>query len=382
MNSDNKIRNAWTVNENLPVSFTIACSPNIFNPDNKDLLRFNNSDRRLAVIDDTIYKLYKSEIFNFFKSNNIEVIVCEISVSEDKKNWNNANKILEFFETNGVLRREPIIAIGGGILLDLVGFGCAIYRRGIPYIKIPTTLLSIVDASIGTKVAVNHFDRRNRIGSYYPPIASFLDKKFISTQDSRQIANGLSEIFKLAVIKDYSLFELLENYYDVLLDEKFQDNKISDLVIDKSVSSMLHELSPNLWEKILERPVDYGHSFSPIIEMKNVNSMFHGEAVVLDCLFSACLSNLRGLLSKVELDRIFATARKLNLPTYHIDFANFNMLKLALNDTVKHRNGNQHLPLPMGIGNCQIINDLIDQEIYKTIDIFNDYENSYRNRNN
>lgn len=382
MITHNKDSTTWTVNENLPVSFTISCSENILDLKNLDLLRYNNSQRRLIVIDDTVYQLYKSELLDYFKFHNIDIKICSVVVSEDKKNWDNVNVILDFFENHGVLRREPIIAIGGGILLDLVGFSCAIYRRGIPYIKIPTTLLSIVDASIGTKVAVNHFNRRNRIGSYYPPIAAFLDKKFVATQDIRQIVNGLAEIYKLAIVKDYALFELLENNYDTLLDQKLQDTDFSDVIINRSVTTMLNELSPNLWERILERPVDFGHSFSPIIEMKNFKNMFHGEAVILDCLFSACLSNLRGLVSANELDRIFTTARNLNLPTYHVDFTNFDMLKLALNDTIKHRNGNQYLPLPAGIGNCVVINNLTDEEIHQTINIFKQYENRNNNRNN
>jgi len=372
----------WTVNAALPVSFSIFRSDKILDPNNKNLLRFNNSSRRLVIVDETVFNIYGAAILNYFKSNNILVYVCIIDSIEEKKNINSSNTILKFFEEHGVLRREPVIAIGGGVLLDIVGFCCAIYRRGIPYIKVPTTLLSIVDASIGTKVAVNHFDRRNRIGTYYPPIAAFLDKTFIGSQEPRQIVNGLAEIFKLAIIKNYHLFELLENYYDRLLDDKFQSLDVSNKVIDLSITSMLEELSPNLWEKVLERSVDFGHSFSPLIEMKNVKTMFHGEAVALDCLFSSCLSRVRQHISETELERIFKTAKNLQLPTYHIDFTNFDMLKLSLNDTVKHRNGNQFLPIPLGIGNFVILNNVTDQELLKTIDLFQKYENSINNRNN
>ena len=156
-----------------------------------------------------------------------------------------------------MLRREPIIAIGGGVLLDIVGFACSIYRRGIPYIKVPTTLLAIVDASVGSKVAVNHFGRRNRLGAYYPPIATLIDKKFIKTQSEREIINGIAEIFKLAVIKSPELFALLEENAELLIEEKFQHGAVPVRVINLAITDMIAELGPNLWEKKLD-PVGNG----------------------------------------------------------------------------------------------------------------------------
>ena len=145
------------------------------------------------------------------------------------------------------------IVIGGGVLLDLVGFCCSVYRRGIPYVKVPTTLLAIVDASVGVKVAANHFGRRNRIGAYYPPIATLIDKKFIKTQDERNIVNGIAEIFKLAVIKSPELFYLLEENAEMLIEEKFQYGAVPVRVINLAITDMINELGPNLWEKRLDR---------------------------------------------------------------------------------------------------------------------------------
>jgi 3-dehydroquinate synthase len=184
----------------------------------------------------------------------------------------------------------------------------------------------------------------------------------------------------MAIIKDEKLFSILENHAKELINTKFQTD-YADTVINLAVSDMVNELTPNLWEKNLERAVDYGHSFSPIIEMKNLPNLFHGEAVVLDCLFSACLSLIRKHITQDELDRIFKTARNLKLPTYHKDFVDVNTLKLALSDTIKHRNGNQYLPVPLSIGNNAILNNVTGEEIYLTITIFQNYENSRNNRN-
>jgi len=307
---------------------------------------------------------------NYFDKHKIKLELLILDATEENKDWKHTDIILKFFEDVGVLRREPVIVIGGGVLLDLVGFCCSIYRRGIPYVKVPTTLLAIVDASVGVKVAANHFGRRNRIGAYYPPIATLLDKKFIATQDERNIVNGIAEIFKLAVIKDKELFELLEASAEQLITEKFQFGAVPVRVINSAITGMIEELAPNLWERKLDRCVDFGHSFSPIIEMQNMDTLQHGEAVVLDCLLSSCLANVRGYIDTETLERIFKTAHSLKLPVFHKDFCKFDLLKKSLSDTMKHRNGNQYLPVPVGIGNYKILNDVTDDDIKKASDIF------------
>jgi 3-dehydroquinate synthase len=363
-------KRTWSVKAELPIEFTLKYSSDVFNWNNHDLLSFSESNRRVVVIDQTVYKLYGQQLEDYFRTFQVELKLFIIDATEEKKDWPHTDQILRFFEEVGVLRREAIIVIGGGVLLDLVGFCCAIYRRGIPYIKVPTTLLAIVDASVGVKVAANHFGRRNRIGAYYPPIATLLDKKFIATQDERNIVNGIAEIFKLAVIKDKELFELLETSAEQLITEKFQFGAVPVRVINSAITGMIEELAPNLWERKLDRCVDFGHSFSPIIEMQNMATLQHGEAVVLDCLLSSCLANVRGYIDTETLQRIFKTAHSLKLPVFHKDFCNFDLLKKSLSDTMKHRNGNQHLPVPVGIGNYKILNDVTDAEIKKASDIF------------
>ena len=363
-------KRTWSVKAELPVEFVLKYSSDVFDINNHDLLSFNESNRKVVVIDKTVNKLYGHQLKRYFEVFKIELKLFVIDAIEENKDWHHTDQILKFFEDVGVLRREPVIVIGGGVLLDLVGFCCSIYRRGIPYVKVPTTLLAIVDASVGVKVAANHFGRRNRIGAYYPPIATLLDKKFIATQDERNIVNGIAEIFKLAVIKDKELFELLEASAEQLITEKFQFGAVPVRVINSAITGMIEELAPNLWERKLDRCVDFGHSFSPIIEMQNMDTLQHGEAVVLDCLLSSCLANVRGYIDTETLERIFKTAHSLKLPVFHKDFCKFDLLKKSLSDTMKHRNSNQYLPVPVGIGNYKILNDVTDDEIKKASDIF------------
>lgn len=374
-NFDN-YKKTWSVQTELPISFTVQYSTDVFNPKNHDLLNCgsNNSNRRIIVIDRNVHKLYSNQLVSYFEQLKVDGKILIIDSDEENKTWDNANKILQFFETEGLLRREPVIAIGGGVLLDIVGYCASIYRRGVPYIKVPTTLLAIVDASVGAKVAVNHFERRNRIGAYYPAIATLIDKRFIATQSEREIVNGIAEILKLAIIKDAELFELLETNYETLINEKFLFGAVPVRVINLAITGMIEELAPNLWEKKLDRCVDFGHTFSPIIEMQNIPNLLHGEAVILDCLFSSCIAFNRTYLGAKDLDRIFITTKNLKLPIFHEDFTKIELLLKSLSDTMKHRNGNQYLPLPLGIGNYKIVNDVTNDEIEKSINTFLQYK--------
>ena len=221
-------KRTWSVKAELPVEFTLKYSSDVFDVNNHDLLSFNESSRRVVVIDETVYELYGQQLESYFKTLRTQLELFVIDATEENKDWEHTNQILKFFEDVGVLRREPIIVIGGGVLLDLVGFCCSIYRRGIPYVKVPTTLLAIVDASVGVKVAANHFERRNRIGAYYPPIATLIDKKFIKTQDERNIVNlngndNINDIF--VVGEHYNQSSLKSGYlYLGIYDGNYADN--------------------------------------------------------------------------------------------------------------------------------------------------------------
>ena len=119
-------------------------------------------------------------------------------------------------------RKEPIIAIGGGVCLDVAGLAANLYRRNTPLIKVPTTVMAAVDASIGIKTAVNFHGRKNKMGTYCPPLAVFIDKTFLKTLGDRHLSNGSAEILKMACIKDRELFELLEQHSADLIKTKFQ----------------------------------------------------------------------------------------------------------------------------------------------------------------
>lgn len=360
------IASEWVIETQLPVSFKIKSSPGILDPKNGDLLEYGSrgaNARRFVVIDRHICQWYLGKVTDYFKARDVAVHIQAIDATEDDKNLDSLLTILRELEKFGILRRdEPVIAIGGGVLLDVVGMAAGMYRRGIPYIRVPTTLVGLVDASVGAKTGINFETRRNRLGSYYPPIAAYLDRTFLRTLDPLEISSGLGEILKMAVIKDARLFELLERSGKQLVETKFECAD-ADEVINRAVLGMKVELQHNLWEKDLKRIVDYGHSFSPIVEMRSITEkglvpLTHGQAVTLDVIYSCVLSAARGMLPVEDARRVIAVAHAMNLPTSHSLFGEPLILLEALRDTMKHRNGDQNLPFPVRIGEATFVNDL------------------------
>ncbi|MBF0431146.1 MAG: sedoheptulose 7-phosphate cyclase [Fibrobacteria bacterium] len=366
----------WTVKTELSVEYEIKNSPNILNPSNPDLLCHGTQGigkRRLIIAERTVCHHYFHDIRNYFEKNHTNYHIVPVDLTEENKNLDSLLYILGEIEQFGVLRRsEPLIAIGGGVLLDVVGLAASLYRRGIPYIKVPTTLIGLIDASVGVKTGINFENRRNRLGSYAPPIAAYLDKSFLKTLPELEFRSGVGEIIKMAVVKDLHLFELLEQASSELVDKKFNGCPFADEIINRSVTGMKDELQENLWEKILKRQVDFGHSFSPIIEMRSIHDkgeqpLTHGQAVTLDILLSCIISRNRKMLTKGELNRVFKLIKNTGLPTEHQLCYNPLVILEALEDTVKHRNGDQNLPIPVTIGKSTFLNDVTFKEIKKAV---------------
>jgi len=279
-------RKGWTNCYELPIEYTVEMYDDLLSVDSDVLAsRYRPAGlpmRRFVVVDDTVMQLYGERIENYFTYHKVHAHVVRIKGEECNKNFDAVMQILEELVEFQLHRREPILAIGGGVVLDVVGFAASMYRRGVPYIRVPTTLLGIVDASVGVKTGIDFVSKtkgplKNRVGSFYAPCAAFLDKSFIRTQDKRNLINGMGEIMKLALVRSPELFELLEKHGARVIDEKFQGkDHIADRIIELSIQTMLEELGPNLWEFKLERCVDYGHSFSKVrkIERKHNTSPY------------------------------------------------------------------------------------------------------------
>ncbi|KPI14426.1 3-dehydroquinate synthase [Actinobacteria bacterium OK074] len=370
-------RGRWTVDAVKQVSYDVLVRRDLLNsadPFLADALRGcvadgsgNSSDRRLLVVDKVVDRIYGPEIDAYFTAHGFDTAKLVLDAHEQVKDWSSVDAVLAAMDGFGVdRRREPVIAIGGGVLCDVVGFAASIYRRGTPYVRIPTTLIGLVDAGVGVKTGVNHRSGKNRIGTYAQPLLSLLDTRFLASLPVRHLGNGMAEILKVALVKSRALFEHVERASRrdlTLLFEEEGHADLADYVIEESIHLMLEELQPNLWEGTLERCVDYGHTFSPTIEMHAVAELLHGEAVAIDIALTTGIALERGLLGEADAVRVLDVIGGLGLSPWNAVLNRRDLLAEALADTVRHRDGFQRLPLTSGIGEHVFVNDVSAAQI-------------------
>ncbi|RBM06242.1 sedoheptulose 7-phosphate cyclase [Streptomyces sp. PT12] len=373
---------SWVVRTVKPVRYEIRLCDDLFEPSRTDLLEAGSGGpaapgtrpRRFVVVDARVDLLHGDRIRSYLDHHDIDHHLCVVRADESVKSFETAAHIVREIDAFGIARRrEPVIVIGGGVLMDIVGLVGSLYRRGTPFVRVPTTLIGLVDAGVGAKTGVNFNGHKNRLGTYFPADLTLLDRRFLTTLDRRHLSNGLAEILKIGLIKDRGLFELLEQQGPLLLEEKLQGlSGAGELaaaeVLRRAIHGMLEELQPNLWETELERVVDYGHTFSPTVEMRALPELLHGEAVCVDMALTTVLGERRGLVSVAERERVLAVMASLGLPSWN-DLLTGEILDAALRDTVRHRDGQQRLPLPVGIGSALFVNDVTAHELAAAVDV-------------
>jgi 2-epi-5-epi-valiolone synthase len=361
----------WRVRANRPIEYEIVNAPGLFEPGNPALLT-EGGGRRFVVVDGNVVRLYGEKIRAYFAHHQIDAKIVIFPGGEENKTVDAYLGILYELDSFPIHRRdEPILAIGGGVLTDVVAFVASTYRRSVPHIKVPTTLMGYIDASIGIKTGINFNGHKNRIGSFEPPVRVLLERAFLKTLPRRHILNGVCEIIKLAVIKDAKLFTLLETFGPASVAANFQNDPGGE-ILDRAIGGMIEELEPNLYEENLSRKVDFGHTFSYGLETRHEAHLLHGEAVLLDILASSMIALRRGLLSECESGRIFGLVHRLGIQL-DLNLLDPCLMWACLLERIEHRNGHQRVPLPDGIGNCIFLNDIRREEIEMAVERLTGY---------
>lgn len=362
----------WRIRCQRPIAYDIVEAPGLFDPRNRALLSEGKIEggRRFVVIDRNFARHHGEALRVYFAHHGIEARIVLFPGGEKSKSVEHYLHILRELDAFPIHRRdEPVIAIGGGVLTDVVGFAAGSYRRGLPHIKVPTTLMGYVDASVGIKTGINFNGHKNRLGSFEPPLRVLLDRAFLQTLPRRHVMNGVCEIIKLAIIKDAALFTLLEEHGAESMAARFQ-NPAGGEILDRAISGMVEELEPNLFEDDLARRVDFGHTFSQGLEAHHEARLLHGEAVLLDIAVSTLIARRRGLLPERETDRIFRLFDRLGM-VLDADVLDAELMWQSLLERIEHRNGLQRTPVPASLGDCVFLNDLARHEIDSSIEALN-----------
>ena len=267
---------------------------------------------RFAIItDDKIAPLYGEKLRNSLASAGLEAHLFYFAAGEQSKT--RATK--EFLE-NGLFEKKLgrdtcVIALGGGVVTDIAGYLAATYCRGIPYVMMPTTLLGMVDASIGGKTGVNVPYGKNMLGCIYQPKKVIIDLSFLKSLPSRELANGFVEIIKHGLIADGALFEYLEMHCDRLLalDFDFLENVIFESCRIKK--EIVEQDEREIGKRHL---LNFGHTVGHALEHLTHYSVSHGEAVAIGLIVESYLSLVSGVLDRESFDRIKKILIRFGLP--------------------------------------------------------------------
>ena len=353
----------WQIRADRPVNYDILETEGIFDPGNALLLAPNTpgANRRFVVLDAGIPWHHAAALERYFECHGIQARILRLSAGEQNKNLQTYLAIQRALDAFPFHRRdEPIIVVGGGVLCDVAGFAASCFRRGVPHVRVPTTLMAYVDAAVGVKTGFNFDEHKNRIGSFAAPMRVLLDRQFLSSLPCRHVLNGVCEILKLAIIKDAELFALLETHGAGCIASGFQDTQ-SRRILNRAIDGMLAELAPNLFEDELARAVDFGHTFSYGLEHVR-SDLLHGEAVLLDMVVSMFIARHRRLVSDAEVTRILRLFDTLGI-TPRTGHLSAERMWQSLRERTEHRNGLQRVPLPVSVGQCVFVNDITKDEI-------------------
>jgi len=362
--------NAFHVEGYEKIEFSLSFVNRLFDVKNTELAEsYRSFGRCLAVVDHNVNRFYGSEIKQYFKYYDIDLTIFPVTIDEPAKTINTFLSIVEAFSDFGLVRKEPVLVVGGGLVLDVAGFACAAYRRNSNYIRVPTTLIGLVDAGVAIKVAVNHEKQKNRLGAYHPPKHVFLDFSFLSTLPTDQVRNGMAELVKIAVVSNAEVFELLYEYGEELLDTHFgylggsqHLKEVAHRVNYESIKTMLELETPNFHELDLDRVIAYGHTWSPTLELAPAVPLLHGHAINIDMAFSATIAEKRGYITPEDRDRILGLMSKLGLAIDHPLFDS-DLVWQATESITLTRDGLQRAAMPNPIGTCFFVNDMTREEL-------------------
>lgn len=251
------------------LNYDFAFVDGIFNVENNQLANcYLKWGRVLTVLDKNMKSLYGDQIQRYFDHYKLPLTFHAMEVGEKAKTIEALLGIADAMTKFGVIRKEPVLVVGGGLVTDVAGFACACYRRQTNFIRIPTTLIGLIDASVSIKVAVNYGNYKNRLGAYHAPIWTFLDFDFLKTLPIAQVRNGFAELIKISSCADIKSFNSLDKWCEDLISTKFgrvegckaEIRQVADEICYDSIHEMLRLETPNLHELMLDRIIAYGHT--------------------------------------------------------------------------------------------------------------------------
>lgn len=356
--------NALEMTAHLPIRYRVVnVDRPIFDLSNLELKRFVDGRSVFVVADERVMDTYGESMTAYFQRHTHLTGLMTMQGDEAAKHWNNVDGICARAFESHLGRSSLMVGVGGGIVMDVVGVAASLYRRGIAYLRIPTTLIGMVDVAVGIKHGVNFGGKKNALGTFYPPAGAVSDRRFLATLDERYLLCGLAEILKLGLVCDPALFRIIEEYGAALLRSRFTTPApAADDLIVRAQAAMMRELQHNLFEQDKRRLADFGHTISPALEAASQYRIHHGEAVALDMLFSSAIARVKGLLSASDFTCVQRLYANLGLPAA-CELMTPQLVFEAFEETRRHRGGKLNLVVPARIGKGAFVQTVRPDEV-------------------
>jgi 3-dehydroquinate synthase len=277
-----------------------------------DLRRRGLAARYVVVADRRLLPRHGRRLLASLRRRGLQADLIAVAGGEGSKTRAVRDRLEDALLRLGADRGTALIALGGGVIGDLTGFVAATFHRGIPHVQVPTTLLGMVDASIGGKTAINHPKGKNLIGAYHPPAAVYIDLDYLETLPARAFRSGLAEVVKCGVIADPALFVTLERHADRVLR---RDLDFLVGIVEACVRLKARVVSGDPREAGRRVVLNFGHTLGHALETLSRYRMTHGEAVAVGMVAEARLAARAGLAPASLVPRLAALLRRLGLPT-------------------------------------------------------------------
>ena len=265
----------------------------------------------LVVTNESIAPLYLDRVVSALKDFDVATVI--LPDGESHKHIETLDVIFSEALTRHFSRNATMIALGGGVVGDMVGFAAATYQRGIDFVQIPTTLLSQVDSSVGGKTGVNHRHGKNMIGAFHQPVAVFIDTDVLTTLPEKEMSAGMAEVIKYGLLGDAEFLAWIESNIDLLM---AKDAEAVSVAIERSCQMKADIVARDEREGGVRALLNLGHTFGHAIEAHlGYGGWLHGEAVGAGMVLAARLSQAMGMLSDADVARVIAVCERVALPT-------------------------------------------------------------------
>jgi len=351
----------------------------LFTPENRSLSDFFVAQgdgpvpKLLVVIDEGVVTHHPAlieRIRDYFGPESAAQLIEDILLVPGgeaiKNHWESVDRIIEAVDRHGIDRHSYIMAIGGGAVLDAVGYAATVAHRGIRHLRVPTTVLSQNDSGMGVKNGINYRGKKNFIGTFSPPVAVFNDNLFLLTLNDRAWVSGISEAVKVALIKDAAFFDWIESHAASL---RRRDSEAMDYLIFRCAELHLqHIAGADPFEFGSSRPLDFGHWSAHKLEQLSGFEVLHGEAVAIGIALDTVYSAIIGMLPPHDAQRVLTVLQELGLPVFHplLEGAGATHPLLAgLEEFREHLGGRLTIMLLRAIGRGVEVHQLEKEEVLR-----------------